>query len=158
MYVDYLFYKNSYFGNVISEEDFPKFEDMASDKIYYITMGKVDRFLVENENGKLVLDDSKISIKIKKSVCKLAEIMFDISQAEKSYRKSVNNSINTGVESGGSVASITSGSESITYFNTTTSKSSISAIVNADTKTQEQYFFDSIRVYLGDTGLLSQAL
>lgn len=158
MYVDYDFYKNKYYGNVINDNDFPRLEDKASDKLYSITMGRIDRFLIENANGKMVLDESKISFNIKKAICKLAEIMYDIENAEKTYRNSVGFDNDNEMLKGKVVSSISSGTERITYETSASNESSISNIVKADTKTQEQYYFDSIRMYLGWTGLLSQVL
>lgn len=158
MYADYEFYKESYFGNIISEDDFPRLEDRASDKLYSITMGKIDRFLVENENGKLVLDDSKISSNIKKAICKLAEIMYDMEQSEKAYRDSIGFDTENGMIKGKVISSVSAGAERITYETSSKEESAISSIVKADIHTQEKYYFESIRMYLGWTGLLSQAL
>ncbi len=158
MYVDYEFYKTEYFGNVINEDDFPRYEDRASDKLYSITMGKIDKFLVQNENGKLVLDESKISSNIKKSVCKIAEIMFDIDKSENTYRQTVGFENENGLIKGKVISSLSSGSESISYATNSNSDSYLSDVVKGDKLTQEKYIFDSVRDYLGIYGLLSQAL
>lgn len=42
MYADYDFYLNTYFGNVISEEDFPRLSERASDCIRSATRGLSD--------------------------------------------------------------------------------------------------------------------
>ena len=158
MYADYTFYTTTYYGTIISSTDFPRLEDIASDKLYHLTMGRIDMYLVEDSSGNMVLDDSKVSTNIKKAVCKIAELIYDIEKAEEVYRKSLETATSTGVSATGKVASITAGSESITYFNSSSGESTVASMATADYKTQDQYFFESIRMYLGWTGLLSQVL
>lgn len=159
MYADYDFYTDNYYGNIISLADFPKYEDMASDKIYSITMGKVDRLLIENASGKLELDDSKISFNVKKSVCKIAEILYDIDKANEAYRGSLE-TLENGIAdtSKRTVTQLSSGSESITFAKASDIKSQAGNLVALDKANLEKHILDSIRDYLGWTGLLSQAL
>ncbi len=65
MYADYDFYLNSYFGNAIAEEDFPRLSERASDYIRAATQGvsdKVDGWQLEA---------------VKKASCAIADILLD---------------------------------------------------------------------------------
>lgn len=149
MRADYEFYKEQYFGNVISQDDFPKYESRACDKIDYLTM---DKFA-----GVFAGDNETLQVRCKKAICIVAEIMYDIESAEKAYRKSVSeDKTETGL-SGRSVKSVSSGNESITYSDSVEKTSVISAVLT-DKVAQDRLIFDSIRDYLGGTGLLSQAI
>lgn len=65
MYADYDFYLNSYYGNAIAVEDFPRLSERASDYIRAATEGisdKVDGWQLEA---------------VKKSTCGIADILLD---------------------------------------------------------------------------------
>lgn len=64
-YADYDFYLNTYFGNVISEEDFPRLSERASDYIRAATQGISDR--VEERQQEAV----------KKASCAIADVLLD---------------------------------------------------------------------------------
>ena len=64
-YADYDFYKEVYLGNVISKDDFPRLAERASDYIYAITKGLVDR--VTGRNFEFV----------QKAMCAVAEVLLD---------------------------------------------------------------------------------
>lgn len=64
-YVDYDFYLNAYFGNAVSEEDFPRLSERASDYIRAATQGisdKVDGWQLEA---------------VKKASCAIADVLLD---------------------------------------------------------------------------------
>lgn len=65
MYADYDFYLNRYFGDVVSEEDFPRLSERASDYIRAATQGisdKVDGWQLEA---------------VKKASCAIADVLLD---------------------------------------------------------------------------------
>lgn len=95
-YCDYDFYKNEYLGNVITEADFPRLSQRASDKLDVITF---DRLIDEFPTNEVVAK------KVKKAVCALAELMLDYENASRTIRN------NGGLV----VSSVSSGSESISY-------------------------------------------
>lgn len=64
-YADYEFYTDVYYGNAISEEDFPRLAERATDYIFGITGGESDRL---EGNDKAML---------KKATCAIAEVMQD---------------------------------------------------------------------------------
>lgn len=65
MYADYDFYLNAYFGNAISEEDFPRLSERASDYIRAVTQGISDRV------------DGGQQDAVKKASCAIADILLD---------------------------------------------------------------------------------
>lgn len=97
--------------------------------------------------------DEKISAKVKKSVCKLAEIIHDIDIAEKANRESIGFEQNESGIHGKVIKSISSGAESITYADNNTNNNLINAILT-DKKAQDKLFYDTVREFLTGTGLL----
>lgn len=108
-YADYDFYKNSYYGSVVPDSDFPRLAERASDFIDLMTSDKLVDGLPSNERHKK---------RIKKAVCSLAELMYQIELAEKNAINQASANVtdtNTGGKSTGIVTSVSSGSESISY-------------------------------------------
>lgn len=107
-YADYKFYTES-FGNVVPEADFPRLAERASDFVDTMTFDRLVDGLPTNEHSQK---------RIKKAVCSLAELMYQIELAEKNAinQASANvTDINVGNISTGIVTSVSSGSESISY-------------------------------------------
>lgn len=65
MYADYDFYLNTYFGNAISEEDFPRLSERASDYIRSATQGLSD-----------AVDGWQLEA-VRKASCAVAESLLD---------------------------------------------------------------------------------
>ena len=108
-YADYDFYTTSYFGNVVPETDFPRLAERASDFIDTMTF---DRLLYGMPS------DARSQKRIKKAVCSLAELMYQIELAEKNAVSQASASatdIGVGGKSTDVVTSVNSGSESISY-------------------------------------------
>lgn len=107
-YADYKFYTES-FGNVVPETDFPRLTERASDFVDIMTFDRLVDGLPTDERSQK---------RIKKAVCSLAELMYQIELAEKNAinQASANvTDINVGNISTGIVTSVSSGSESISY-------------------------------------------
>ncbi len=108
-YVDYDFYTESYYGNVVPEADFDRLADRASDFIDVMTFDRlVDGLPADKRSQK----------RIKKAVCSLAELMYQIELAEKNAINQASAKLidtNVGNISTGVVTSVSSGSESISY-------------------------------------------
>lgn len=107
-YADYKFYTES-FGNVVPEADFPRLAERASDFVDTMTFDRLVDGLPVNERSQK---------RIKKAVCSLAEIMYQIELAEKNAISQASANVtdtNTGGKSTGIVTSVSSGSESISY-------------------------------------------
>ena len=109
-YADYEFYKTSYFGSVVPETDFPRLAERASDFVDTMTFDRLVDGLPTNERSQK---------RIKKVVCSLAELMYQIELAEKNATNAAVSGTSTVIGSGGSitgiVTSVSSGSESISY-------------------------------------------
>lgn len=109
-YADYEFYTTSYFGSVVPETDFPRLAERASDFVDLMTSDRLVDGLPTNERSQK---------RIKKAVCSLAELMYQIELAEKNATNAAVNGTSTAIGSGGSttgiVTSVSSGSESISY-------------------------------------------
>lgn len=108
-YADYKFYTES-FGNVVSEVDFPRMAEKASDFIDAMTFDRLVDGLPTNERSQK---------RIKKAVCSLAELMYQIELAEKNATNAAVSGTSATIGSGGSttgvVTSVSSGGESISY-------------------------------------------
>lgn len=108
-YADYKFYTES-FGNVVPETDFPRLAERASDFVDTMTFDRLVDGLPENERSQK---------RIKKAVCSLAELMYQIELAEKNATNAAVSGTSAAIGSGGSttgiVTSVSSGSESISY-------------------------------------------
>ena len=72
-YADYKFYTES-FGNVVPETDFPRLAERASDFVDTMTFDRLVDGLPTNERSQK---------RIKKAVCSLAELMYQIELAKK---------------------------------------------------------------------------
>lgn len=108
-YADYDFYTNTYFGSVVPESDFPRLAEKASDFIDTMTFDRLMDGLPENEHSQK---------RIKKAVCSLANLMYQIELAEKNAVSQASAGaidISVGGKSTGVVTSVNSGSESISF-------------------------------------------
>lgn len=109
-YADYEFYTTSYFGSVVPEADFPRLAERASDFVDTMTFDRLVDGLPTNERSQK---------RIKKAVCSLAELMYQIELAEKNATNAAVSGTSTAIGSGGGatgiVTSVSSGSESISY-------------------------------------------
>ena len=109
-YADYEFYTTSYFGSVVPEADFQRLAERASEFVDTMTFDRLVDGLPTNKRSQK---------RIKKAVCSLAELMYQIELAEKNATNAAASGTSTTIGSGGSttgiVTSVSSGSESISY-------------------------------------------
>ena len=108
-YADYEFYTTSCFGSVVPETDFPRLAERASDFVDTMTFDRLVYGLPTNERSQK---------RVKKAVCSLAELMYQIELAEKNAINQASANVtdtNVGNISTGIVTSVSSGSESISY-------------------------------------------
>lgn len=160
-YCDYDFYTNKYLGNVITEADFPRLSERASDKLDRLTFdrlsmsedGTISTSIVYATHEAVEPLDEKTSSKVKKAVCKIAETLNDIEMYEKASRESVGYEQTENGQRGKVISSVSSGSESISYSVKETSNSIVGAVLT-DKKAQERLFYDIAVEYLSGTGLL----
>ena len=108
-YADYKFYTES-FGNVLPDTDYPRLAERASGFVDTMTFDRLVDGLPTDERSQK---------RIKKAVCSLAELMYQIELAEKNATNAAASGASTTIGSGGSttgiVTSVSSGSESISY-------------------------------------------
>lgn len=125
MLCDYDFYRTKYYGNVISEHDFPRLYDRAHNKLNQLTFGRIEADAYEESD----------ELRIKKCLCALADKFADYELSEKTIRQN----------GGGVVASVSSGSESISY------KTDAKVLTQSE---QNMECYKIAREYLFGTGLL----
>lgn len=107
-YADYKFYTES-FGNVVPEADFSRLAERVSDFVDTMTFDRLVDGLPTDERSQK---------RIKKAVCSLAELMYQIELAEKNAINQASTNLtdtNVGNIKAGVVTSVSSGSESISY-------------------------------------------
>ena len=151
-YADYEFYTKSFFGNVVPESDFIRLAERASDFLDTLTF---DRLMVG------LPTPEKYQKRIKKAVCAVAEIYYQLDLAQKQALASASgasaatdaNGITTGI-----ITSKSSGSESISYATaqqTGAAAKEWSAVYSAagDTKAANRLLCDSAMPYL--TGVVT---
>lgn len=101
-YADYTFYKDSYYGDMLTEDNADKWLDMASDEIDALTFGRLT-FAFPTVAAHVT--------KVRKAVCAVAEALYQIDLQRKAtaVQQAADGSYR------GAVASISSGRESISY-------------------------------------------
>lgn len=104
-YATYNEYVTVYFGNAIEETDFDKWISKASDELDIMTHNRLIDYYPT---------DATTIVKIKKCVCELAELLFDVNNYRTSLRLNSNGA-------SGLIKSVSAGSESITYATTDSS-------------------------------------
>lgn len=101
-YADFEFYKGTYYGDLLGSDGASKWLDMASDLVDTMTSGRlVTAFPVEKQNA----------ARVRKAVCAIADALFQVDV----HRQAT---IPQAAQDGsyhGSIASVTSGKESISY-------------------------------------------
>lgn len=116
-YIDYEFYKSVYFGNAISEEDFPRLAERASEKVDELTFKRLRKWLPEDEYD---LKD------IKKAVCSIAESIYYNDMLVNAGMSAVGQSVQEdGTVRGKVISSVSAGNESISYATGGSSTSSL---------------------------------
>jgi hypothetical protein len=146
-YADYEFYTKSFFGNVVPESDFIRFAERASDFLDTLTFDRLTDGLPTSE---------KYQKRIKKAVCAVAEIYYQLDLAQKQALATASgasaatdaNGITTGI-----ITSKSSGSESISYATaqqTGAAAKEWSAVYSAagDTKAANRLLSDAAMPYL----------
>lgn len=151
-YADYEFYTKSFFGNVVPESDFIRIAERASDFLDTLTFGRLTDGLPTPE---------KYQKRIKKAVCAVAEIYYQLDLAQKQALAAASgasaatdaNGTTTGI-----ITSKSSGSESISYATAQqigAAAKEWSAVYSAagDTKAANRLLSDAAMPYL--TGVLT---
>lgn len=127
-YVDYKYYTEQFFGNLIPENEFYKKALEASSKVNYYTVGNID--------------NNNIPIQVKNATCSIAELLYKQEQLKTSITSQ--NADNK------QIASETLGPRSITYLN---NSSEISKQILSDSNLKKQ-ISNICHEYLDYTGLM----
>ena len=144
MYVDYDFYKKLYGSDAMSESEFNRFSWDASKKIAHYTTGADG---VKKLQVAFPTDDNGVE-SVKRCVCALIDLMYNIKQAEQKLRSATGFiQKEDGTVQGKVVTSVSAGNESISYSAKTNNTSPVDEAVS-DRKVREQLFADTIREYL----------
>lgn len=97
MYADYEFYTTEYFGELVSDTEYPKYELKARDELDYYTRMRIP-FINEDKMNK-----------VKMCECKLIDLLYSYDQEVKKIKEYEDKSIQ------GVVASETVGKQSVSY-------------------------------------------
>ncbi|MBQ9347018.1 MAG: hypothetical protein IJT94_06705 [Oscillibacter sp.] len=114
MYADYSFYSQTYFGEILTEDNAARWLSRASDELDTLTFGRlISAFPTEAAHEE----------KVRKAACAVADVLFlvDVQRRAVSAQKGQDGQYR------GAVASVTSGKESISYAVTGTAASTYSA-------------------------------
>ena len=101
-YTDFVFYRDSYFGDVLTEDNAARWLSRASDELDALTFGRL---------ASAFPTDEAHAEKARKAVCAVADALFcvDVQRRAASAQKAEDGQYR------GAVASVTSGKESIAY-------------------------------------------
>ncbi len=138
MYADYEFYKNTFGGEMISEEKWASLATRADMFIDRITFNRLQDFSPEKEAH---------WIAVRFAACSLAEIMDTV----RGYKMETNRTATAGgaTAQGGRVKSVTSGRESITYSEGTNSVTAL--YMAAENPTEEhRLYYETVAPYLSN--------
>jgi hypothetical protein len=126
----YQFYTGTYYGDSVSEADFPKWLSKATDELHFLT----------NKN---ITDEAVVtfSTEIQKAVCALIDVLSKVDALSKAADAGIDEA---------NIKSRTSGGESVTYG----SIDSCYKKAVSNTKSLRALEFDVISPYLTGTGLL----
>lgn len=140
-YVDYEFYKALYGEDAIPESDFNRLSWEACKRVDNITFGKL-KFAFPIDEG-----DAEA---VKRCVCKLVEIASAIEAANKRITAGQGYVVDeaTGSVRGKAVASVSSGSESISYTAKAESGSTLIDAVLSDKAAQDKLYSNTVKEYL----------
>lgn len=130
MLTTYQFYQNSYYGDSVSQNDFPKWLSRATDELNFLTNGNIT-------------DEAQttFSNEVQKAVCALVDVLYKVDTLGKAADSGVDES---------NIKSKTSGSESVTYGGVDSAyKKAVT-----DVKAKRDLEYETIRPYLSNTGLL----
>lgn len=118
-YADFAFYQEGFFGDVLTEDNAEKWLSRASDELDGPTFGRLTfAFPTIEAHAK----------KVRKAVCAIAEALYyiDIQRRAASAQKAADGSYR------GSVASVSSGRESISYSNNSAATTYAAAAASAE--------------------------
>lgn len=139
LYVDYEFYKDLYGENAVPESDFDRLSWEAQKRIDNLTFGKLKFAFPTDEY------DAEA---VKRCVCKLVEIAYEIDSANKRVNDGKGYVEDENGIHGKVISSVSSGSESISYTAKSENGSTIIDAVLSDKAAQDKLYADTVKEYL----------
>jgi hypothetical protein len=135
MYADFTFYRDVYFGEVLTESIASRWLDRASDYVDEITFRRLETAFPADEHD---------AMKVKKAVCAVADALYFVDTQRRA------NSARIGADGkiAGAVASMSSGKESISYA--TGSTASVYAVAASSAAAQDSYLYSVAETYLAN--------
>lgn len=136
-YTDFAFYRDTYYGDVLTEDNAPKWLDRASDAIDTITFGRLAGAFPQ---------DVSHATKVKKAVCAIAEALFCINEQGRavSMQKADDGTYR------GAVTSISSGNESISFSSGNSANASVYAAAAASDDAKLSLLRSIAAIYLAN--------
>ena len=131
MYADYAFYTNSYYGTLIAETDFDKYGSCASDFLDWVTRHHLTNNLPS---------DAAALNQVKKACCAIADALYEIDAVKNTQATA---GAAAGLNQGGTVQSISSGGESISF-----ELSAMEKAVSGGQDAINAYLYTLVRPYL----------
>ncbi len=131
MYADYEFYTETWYGDKLTEETYPKYGSRASDFLDWITRQRI----VDN-----LPTDEKALERLGKACCAAADALFDIDAVRTAQMEA---GAAAGVNQSGIIQSISSGGESVSF-----QASEMEKAVAAGQDGINRYLFEQVRPYL----------
>ena len=126
----YEFYTSKYYGDIVPDSCFPKYESKAEDELHVMTFDRLQ-------------DKESYDDRVQKAVCALAELLYQIDTA-------INATGVNGDGTGKLIKSKSSGEESVTYD----IGNNLIYSVLSDSNAQQQLKYNTVKKYLCGTGLL----
>ncbi len=140
MYTTYEFYEKTYYGDVLTEQSFPKWNARAADALNWITCGNLKGH-IEVVDDEVSSDfDPDVTTAVQMAACAVADKLFIIDAAARTANS----------QDEGNIKSKSSGNESVSYA---ASETDITKAV-ADPKVKRMLLYSTASEYLSGTGLL----
>ena len=136
-YADYTFYTETYYGDILTEDNADKWLERASDKLDALTFRRLtSAFPTEAEH----------IVKVKKAVCAIADALYliDLQRIAASAQQAPDGSYR------GAVTSISSGQESMSFAVNGAASASVYAAAAASAEAQTNLLRDIAAMYLAN--------
>lgn len=136
MYADYSFYRDTFFGDTLTESTADKWLEKASDYVNNITFRRLETAFPTVEAD---------VIRVKKAICAIAEALYSI----EAQRQASSARVGADGKITGAVASVSSGKESISYA--TGGTASVYSAAAGSIQAQDSYTRYIAELYLANT-------
>lgn len=139
-YTTLKFYQQTYYGDILTEQTFPKWNVRAADTLNWITRGQLKGHIEITEDEVSSDFDPDVTAAIQMAACAVADKLFAIDAAGRTANS----------QEEGNIKSKSSGNESVSYA---ASETDITKAV-ADPKVKKMLLYSAASEYITGTGLL----